>query len=657
MSGVFFVIFFAGNSYFYRQFRSHMYKHLTPFFIFLFCSLLTFAQIVQPDSLSIPKDSSKVNFFYHNIGRTSSLRLHALDTAINGFQNYDLLTKYNSFYATLGNIGSAYNNLMPYPFWQPSGFDYGIHTFDNYLYQNDSVKYYRVMKTYTELEYVQGAHKELNFIARFSRNIWKSLNLGFDFHVSNSPGAYRRQNTNLINFVLTAQFFSKTKRYGVIANFLVNRIKNEENGGIRYDSLFEQNIESNRQIIPVSLEKAQNRVKESGFYMKHFFNLTHQDPQRPDSLIKRGKRVDFGRILYAFQYNRKIFNFLDGDIDTVFFRNNHLIDTLDTRDSITVKKIVNEISWTNPSHNPKKRYRILQLEGKLKYQYIEVTNHSLKRYFNQYIPSGWVSFRPFKTLKVEAYLDYVFGDYNEGDISGMVSISQVLGKQGKNAGTISLLGHYKYQKPGWFYEHYLGNNFVWDTVWHRQGLISGSAIYHYKFLTLGGSMARLTNYVYLDSMAMPAQERDEIGYICAWLNTDINLWRFKFNGQFAYQTVQGSNVIRVPAFMGNLTIYFTQPLFKGAAVIQPGLNFFYNTSYAADSYMPATRMFFLQDQREIGNYLYMDIFLNVKIQRVRLYVTYSHFNATFMGNNYYMTPNYPMPDAAFKFGLSWRFHD
>ena len=109
--------------------------------------------------------------------------------------------------------------------------------------------------------------------------------------------------------------------------------------------------------------------------------------------------------------------------------------------------------------------------------------------------------------------------------------------------------------------------------------------------------------------------------------------------------------------MGNMAIYYNQNLFHGSALLLPGLNFYYTTSYYADQYNPALRSFHLQDQREIGNYLYMDVFINLKIQRARFFVMYSHFNASFMGRNYYLTPTYPMQDGAFKFGITWRFHD
>ena len=268
-----------------------------------------------------------------------------------------------------------------------------------------------------------------------------------------------------------------------------------------------------------------------------------------------------------------------------------------------------------------------------------------------------IDFTPFSNLRLDARGDYVLGDYNEGDLSLIVKLSTILGSQSRNAGIISLTGNYILQQPGWFYEHYHGNNYQWDTTWLKQGLISGGFNYSFKFFETGFSVNRINNFVYLDSLSLPRQNQTEFGYLHLYLNGNVDLWRFKFKVQLVYQTVQGTSVLRLPAFMGNVAVYYTQPLFKGAAVLQPGLNFFYNTSYYADSYNPAIRSFYLQDNNEIGNYLYMDVFINLKIQRARFFITYTHFNASIMGRNYYTTPTYPMQDGAFKFGVAWRFHD
>jgi len=607
-----------------------------------------------------PKDSTVVSFFYNDFEKFGQLNTHAYDTALAGSQYYDPLLKKDRFNANLGNIGSIYRSLVPFSFLHASGWDYGIHTFDQYLFLNDSVRYYKIFKTFTEVSYYQGAKKENNLRAVFSRNLYRSLNLGFDFRVTNAPGAYLRQRTNDINFALTTQFFTKDKRYGFIANFIFNRLQNYENGGIVSDSLFEKNLEPDRQAIPVYLQSARNRMKETGFYTKHYFDLSRHARDEKDTTFRKSRHIDLGRLTYAFYFTRQVQNYLDGSPDTGYYKHTYL-DSINTRDSITIDRITNEITWSNPSFKKDKTLRLLQIEAGIKQEYIHLSYRDSvyfhHRYFIQYIPKAAIYFHPFSSLLLEAHGDYVLGDYNGGDMSLRVNLISILGKQNKNAGIITLSGNYAYQQPGWYYNHYMGNNFIWDTSFHKQGLIAAGFDYKFRFLNAGFNLSRITNYVYLDSTALPKQFKNQFGYIFVYFNTDADLWRFKIRAQLAYQTVQGTTVLRLPSFMGNLTVYYTQPLFKGAALLQPGLNFYYNTSYYADAYMPALRSYYLQDKKEIGNYVYMDVFINVKIQRARVFVIYTNWGSFFEGRNYYSTPKYPMQDAAFKFGVSWRFHD
>jgi len=345
--------------------------------LLLFIAIHSSAAIV--DSLKTKKDSTIVSYFFNDFEKFGNLRLHSLDTAITGFQNYDPLLKQSTFHETQGNIGQASRNLILYPFLRNSGFDYGIHTFDGYLFQNDSVKYYRVLKTFTELRYEQGAKKEIFFEAVFSRNIYRSLNLGFDFRVMNAPGAYLRQRTNHINFVATLQFFTKNKRYGVIANFLINRLIINENGGIKYDSIFEQNLETNRQIFAIKLGLAGNRIRENGFCMKHYLDLSRHPKNSKDTTFLSEKHVELGKLVYTFQYNRQVKNYIDYNPKSGFYQNIFLDSTL-TYDSVTVSRIVNELSWSNPSFRADKKFRLLQIEAHIKQQYVEVKDHIMQNF-------------------------------------------------------------------------------------------------------------------------------------------------------------------------------------------------------------------------------------------------------------------------------------
>jgi hypothetical protein len=390
--------------------------------------------------------------------------------------------------------------------------------------------------------------------------------------------------------------------------------------------------------------------------MKHYFDLTRHARNIKDTGFNARNKVELGRVSYSFLINRQVQNYIDYQPNSGFYRAIYL-DSLQTYDSVTITKITNEISWTNPSFRPDKKPRFIQVEVHLKQLYTEVSFDTIKRYIVQYIPAAEISFHPYSSLNLNGYVDYVLGDYNQGDLSLKVSLTQTLGTPEHNLGSITLKGFSCFQQPGWFYEHYLGNNIKWDTTWKKQAITSGGASYTLKTLEAGVTISRINHFVYLDTAAKPQQYNQQFGYLYAYLNGEVKIGRIKVKGQFAYQTIQGTTVLRLPSFLGNLAIYYTQQLFHGAATFQPGVSVFYNTFYFGNSYMPAIRSFYLQDKLQTGNYPYMDVFINLKIQRARIFVMYSHFNASLMGRSYIMVPDYPMQDAGFKFGVSWNFHD
>ena len=52
-----------------------------------------------------------------------------------------------------------------------------------------------------------------------------------------------------------------------------------------------------------------------------------------------------------------------------------------------------------------------------------------------------------------------------------------------------------------------------------------------------------------------------------------------------------------------------------------------------------------------------DAFFSARVQQVRLFARYDHFNASLTGDRYFIRRNYPQHPAAFRLGLNWRFFD
>ncbi|MGB2339312.1 MAG: putative porin, partial [Flavobacteriaceae bacterium] len=70
---------------------------------------------------------------------------------------------------------------------------------------------------------------------------------------------------------------------------------------------------------------------------------------------------------------------------------------------------------------------------------------------------------------------------------------------------------------------------------------------------------------------------------------------------------------------------------------------------------PLISAFHIQTDKKIGNFPLIDLFLNARIQRTRIYLKAEHFNSKLTGNNFYSSPSYPYRDFIIRFGLVWNF--
>jgi outer membrane cobalamin receptor len=141
-----------------------------------------------------------------------------------------------------------------------------------------------------------------------------------------------------------------------------------------------------------------------------------------------------------------------------------------------------------------------------------------------------------------------------------------------------------------------------------------------------------------------------------YLNYLVSYRKWDIDSKLIYQKANQS-ILRIPSFTANASLSFTQKFLQNVALLQPGIEVYYNTNYMADAYMPMTRSFYLQNETTVGNYAYVDLFLNVRIKRTLFFLKFQHINAGLNGYTYMMVPGYPMPDRGLKFGLSWKFYD
>ncbi len=124
----------------------------------------------------------------------------------------------------------------------------------------------------------------------------------------------------------------------------------------------------------------------------------------------------------------------------------------------------------------------------------------------------------------------------------------------------------------------------------------------------------------------------------------------------SFQTTDDT-YIRVPKIFFKSSLYLEGRVFKKVMLARLGFDIRMNTTYFADAYQPVIGQFHLQDSNKIKAYPALDMFLSFKVQTFRAFAKMENMTDWFTKNIYFQTPDHPMPDAHFRFGVSWQFLD
>jgi hypothetical protein len=219
------------------------------------------------------------------------------------------------------------------------------------------------------------------------------------------------------------------------------------------------------------------------------------------------------------------------------------------------------------------------------------------------------------------------------------------------------------RQPSFWYEHWGGNNFKWNNNLSKELRVNlGSSIsYPARKAEIKFNYAIIDNYTDFGLDATPSQHAGGISVAALTISKDLRAWKFHLATDLILQKTSNQVVIDLPLATVRSAAYF-EHLFKfestgGRLNLQVGADATYNTTYHPYSYMPATGRFYRQDKFIAGNYPFVNLFLNFKVKRTRVFVMLDHLNAKLMGYKYDMIPSYPMNTRMFRYGLAWTFYD
>ncbi|MDD4424372.1 MAG: hypothetical protein PHS40_00440, partial [Mariniphaga sp.] len=223
---------------------------------------------------------------------------------------------------------------------------------------------------------------------------------------------------------------------------------------------------------------------------------------------------------------------------------------------------------------------------------------------------------------------------------------------------LTISGKIENRVPDYFQQEYYSKRIRWqnDLKMEQRMTVGGVLKFPSRKFELSANYAIINNFIYNDTLAVPAQYSGQLLVFSAYADKDFQWRSFHLRTRLLWQKASNENVLHLPDFSTYLSGYYKFVISK-VMFTQLGLDVRYNSRYYADAYFPATGMFYLQNTEKIGNFPYMDAYASLRLKRTRVFFKLINFGTEFVKREYFTTPGYPMNRMTFRLGVAWAFYD
>ncbi len=654
-------------------------------FVFIVCCLNGFSQ--HPDS--IPKNDTTL--FAWEIDQNSfDLTRVNIDSNINKFHLYNILNQQGLSYAHLGFIGSPAKKINYFlDTFQTPDFLF-LKPFAPYLDLPQNTIYYNTKKPFTNLFYTAnfGSKKEINQMIRVlhTQNVNEKLNIGLKYKHISSRGFYNFDDEIHKTGVFSLFSSYQSRKYEAYGSLNINKISPIKNGGIEVN--FFQNNDENPKTYPVLLTGVEsiNRNRGIGITQKYnigkivildqTFDTTNtiaNDTVTPEQQIDTIIHDTFHKkatIIYRFSLNDNFRNYIDDHVENNLSFYDYVFDTTSTLDSAYLK------SFNNSLHVKfyEKKQQLLSFGGMFglsynlgKYGFNRLPSDStdtdtlVNENFYDVIYHAHLSKTFSPRLKWEANAQHGALGYHKQDTRVHSDLTYFLNKTFNSY--FKFRAKYQEIKPDYFHRRYSSNHIKWTNWFEREKKQAFTLSFHNKPHHMNISLNYEDNeqYIYFDTNSIPRQSAKGTKIISLNAKKTFHVWKFIIQNQAIYHQVSNENILHLPRWILYNSTRFNQNIFfketGGNIQFQIGFDLSYFTPYHGYSYNPVINQFYLQKENKMGDYLFADAYLGMKIKRLRFFLKMNHINEGWFGKNYLTVWHYPMNPRNLRFGLSWNFYD
>ncbi|UOQ81708.1 putative porin [Hymenobacter sp. 5414T-23] len=572
----------------------------------------------------------------------------------------------SAFYQDLGNFGTASRHLLLQPNTE-IGARLGRNVFDRYVRNPSTIAYYDTRSPYTFFRFHQGNPFEQIFELGYTRSLKKDLNVGFAYERFGSNKALAVTNTRAgqvehTNFLLFVRYQTPDDRYHLMANFTTARHRAIEQGGIA--PLASDTIEGSDgkvdltqlfdyQREEVRLSGASNRDDRDQVHLAHTYRLLGRG-------LTAYHMADWTRRQNKY-FDDQLINTTTGEFRYDVRRLSNTI----TDDRADFRQVENTLGVMGNS--PAVAYRLygkhrtysLESRSRVGSNTVTVEKLNYKMGVNtQYFLGGTASFR-YKEFAIETSGEVKVPEQFKELIH--ITKTEYILRGATSFGPVQVDALLTSYSPTLTEQRFVGNHAIWENtgfsntqVQQVRGVVNRA--FGNQHLQLVGALANITNLVYYNEQAVPAQLGSGRQVYSLTAQHKFNVGHLFFDNLATYTEVTGGTEgLRFPRLVGESRLYYQGYVFKKALFGQFGVQTYFQSRWKPYDYSPSTQQFFFQDHFTVRNTPIADVFVSADIKTVSVFFKMAYVNQFLPQSGYFTTPYYTGLPRRLQFGIRWQF--
>jgi len=628
-------------------------KNLALFISFLALSISAFSQ----------KPKTEVSRFQYQTNTQSAIP-QIVDTFLTGIQAHNPLYSSFSSWSDLGNTGlpALINQYRPIrEALNPLIFEGD----DGYGTNNTGLVFYTTNSPFSMLGYSSGGTADKNgqtIKALFSRNLKKQSNITILGNYINADGHFNKQKCN--SSVIRVNYRLNRKNYNLVTGVSRNSFSFSENGGLKSDEQLGAFLPST---LAVNLSGAATKMNfltwqgvQTGsirFPSQKSHNDVQPDSTARDTLPDLSLNKRSIRVAHAFRISNTSRRYSDLSSDAGYYKNTYSENKI-TKDSMSFLSWTNDISLLSDTMYFGK-YPIA-FKGGINPDFYRYQHDTIVSYGYSLGLNGKITKRD-QYSKMELTGTWIAAGFPAGDFSLAAAYSLVPGKR-VNGSEIALELFARGCSPDPVIREYQSNHFRWRNDFSRQHESGLSVKWNVPAIraAISGSIISNKGWIYFDTIGLPAQLKDRMTVLSIKGSKEFTAGAFRssISALVQYST---SDKIRLPLFVGSSSTFMHHdihfPSTKGELQVEYGIDLSYSTGFYGYAYMPATGIFFAENEKILGNYPNLNVFAQIKVKRTRIFVEWVQTFADLLPEQSFAVLHYPSMRPHLKYGFYWHFYD